>query len=120
MEKQSRIKINGEWYIKEEKEVIDMEINYYKGCQFENAEMVLDFTLIDNDDGTFISPTIEYKDKRNPKKDKEFWDSDVWFLDVKNRMFSEYHDLDLSESGFRILESFIDELYSKEYLKEAN
>jgi len=84
---EDRIKIDGDWYIKEstvDKVKIEIDPTWTRGFVVEDDDYCFEFSVLDMDNKTAM-PTLTFTDKRTkPWKEPEYWDNPKWLLGVLN------------------------------------
>ena len=81
-----RILINGEWYVKETKEDIDVDFTFTNSCIVETDNYCFEAVRCMKDDNESFYPdisidvTIKEGDRKNWKK--EYWDNPKWMRGI--------------------------------------
>jgi hypothetical protein len=124
---EDRIKINGEWYVKEQKaegvntDPLNLIETEYKGRVYESEKYYFKASLImeDDDISYYDGCSIEFTDKRiNPWRE-DYFDNESWFfglLDGNEENLREIPDM-MCQQGFDELVYVIKDLIERGWLK---
>lgn len=126
---ENRIKVNGEWYVKEsttEIHPIEIELTHFEGCVYENGTYCFEVTRLyrDYDANEFYSDSIDVKftDKRTTPWTIDHWDSVDWLrgiFDNDRRSIDEALEV-MDENGVKELKALVGELIEKGWIKYYN
>jgi hypothetical protein len=128
---ENRIKVNGEWYIKEEPDAIpepqkELELTHFEGCVYENNKYCFEVTRLyrDYDKNEFYSDGIDVKftDKRTYPWKIDNWDNTTWLRGIfDNDRASIDEALEVMDiDGVKELKALVLELIEKGWIKYYN
>ena len=124
---EDRIKINGEWYVKEQKtkgvttEPIRIDETENKGRVYESDKYCFEASLIMKDDGInyYDNCDIKFTDKRTKPWEEQYLDNPLWFfgmLDGNEESMKQIPEM-MCQQGYDELIYAIEDLIERGWLK---
>jgi len=132
---EDRIQINGIWYVKEENKVQspqntpdlydDYFTTFYEGAIWEDSNVLLEFSVLKPSKNEELEyDTISLKVVNKQTKEEEYWDNINFLLGIAKEekiWIKSLNDSKLISSEYKkVIEYFLNDLYSEGYLSEEN
>lgn len=119
----NRIKINGEWYVKEDSIPLttylfnEDDIIWFQGCTYETDDYCWEATRIQSENEYYDGINIKFTNKKT--EETQYWDNNEWLMNVldgkENDLKIAYDGM--NEKGVQTFQWFLGVLFDKGWLK---